>query len=150
MARESIPSLGVAPSEADRARWARLAVDFEKLPLVPSSDGASREEASSEEGHRDVGELLLLGHDDALAEAERYVILGHTIRTGDVVEYDDIDDEISLARWVHELERASAAGWAPAVPKGFWASFLRWRTPLGMARLTDRRLRVARPVREAV
>ncbi|MGZ3448559.1 MAG: hypothetical protein ACXVEF_03120 [Polyangiales bacterium] len=92
----------------------------------------------------DVGELLLRGHDDALAEAEHYVVMGHTIRTGYVVEFDDIDDEESLVKWANELDASSKGGWAPPVPEGFWASFLRWRTPLGMARLTDRRIRAAK------
>lgn len=124
LARES------TPSEVLRARWARLADDFSRLSLV--------------DRFIDVGELLLRGHDDALAEAERYVVMGHTIRTGHVVEFDDIDDEESLVRWATELDASSKGGWAPPVPEGFWASFLRWRTPLGMARLTDRRIRAAR------
>lgn len=121
-----------------QARWARLAEDFARLPVV--------DEASSERGARaartplrDVGALLLSGqHDVALADAEHYVVEGHTIRTGHVVEFDDIDDEDALVRWARELDRASAEGFAPPVPAGFWASFLCWRTPLGMARLTER------------
>ena len=134
-----------ASGEVMRARWVRLADDFARLPCVAviesDSDGVPYRFVI-----RDVGELLVRrkdGHDEALAEAERYIVIGHTIRTGHVVEYDDIDDEVSLARWVRELDRASQAGFAPAVPEDFWASFLRWRTPLGMARLTDRRIRVA-------
>ncbi len=124
--------------EAVRARWARLADDFARLPCVVYLDERLC--------IRDVGELLLHGaHDEALAEAERYVSYGHTTRTGHVVECDDIDDVEGLARWVRELDWASAEGYAPPVPEGFWASFLRWRTPLGMARLTDRRLRAAAP-----
>ncbi len=111
------------------ARWVRLGQDFARLPLL---DGRVR----------DVGALLLTGHDAALAEAERYVVEGHTIRTGDVIEWDDIDDHTTLARWAAALESASEQGFAPPVPGGFWASFLTWRTPLGMARLTERRLRV--------
>jgi hypothetical protein len=132
MAVETLPKLGVSePSDVIRARWARLADDFSRLELV---DGR----------YFDVGELLLRGHDDALAEAERYVVIGHTLRTGHVVEFDDIDDEGSLGRWAQELDAASKCGWAPPVPEGFWASFLCWRTPLGMARLTDRRIRAAK------
>jgi len=125
--------------EAMRSQWVRLADDFARLPCVVAyqvSDSCLQ--------LRDVGVLLVRGdHDEALADAERYVSYGHTIRTGHVVECDDIDDVECLARWVRELDRASADGHAPPVPEGFWASFLRWRTPLGMARLTDRRLRVA-------
>ncbi len=128
--------------EVMRARWVRLASDFARLPCVVVID-ANTDSVASRYVVRDVGELLLRGHDDALAEAERYIIIGHTIRTGHVVEYDDIDDVDSLARWARELDRASDEGFAPGVPEGFWASFLRWRTPLGMARLTDRRIRVA-------
>lgn len=127
-----------------RARWARLGEDFARLPCVVALD-SNTDSIPSRFLIRDVGELLLGGHDDALAEAERYIVLGHTIRTGHVVEYDDIDDLDSLTRWVRELDRASRDGYAPAVPEGFWASFLRWRTPLGMARLTDRRIRAAAP-----
>lgn len=117
------------PSADDRAaRWQRLAQDFARLPLV---DGDVR----------DVGALLLDGHDQTLAEAERYVVEGHTIRTGDVIEWDDIDDRATLVRWAEALETASQEGFAPPAPVGFWASFLTWRTPLGMARLTERRLR---------
>ena len=124
--------------EVSRARWVRLADDFARLSCVAVID--------SRIVVRDVGELLLRGqHDEALAEAERYVSYQHTTRTGHVVECDDIDDVECLARWVRELDRASAEGHAPPVPEGFWASFLRWRTPLGMARLTDRRLRVVLP-----
>lgn len=124
--------------EAVRARWARLANDFARLPCVAGDERLCI---------RDVGELLLRGaHDEALADAERYVSYGHTTRTGHVVECDDIDDVDGLARWVRELDSASAEGYAPPVPEGFWASFLRWRTPLGMARLTDRRLRAAAPL----
>jgi hypothetical protein len=107
------------------ARWSRLAVDFARLPLRI-------------ERMRDVGELLLLGHDDALSDAERYVVEGHTSRTGHIVECDDVDDLRALDRAVQELERATAAGWGPPAPAGFWASFLRWRTPIGMWRLTER------------
>lgn len=110
------------------ARWQRLAKDFARLPLV-------------DDQVRDVGALLLDGHDQALAEAERYVVEGHTIRTGDIIEWDDIDDRATLGRWAEALESASRAGLAPPAPVGFWASFLTWRTPLGMARLTERRLR---------
>lgn len=124
--------------EAVRTRWARLADDFARLPCVAVLQSFVI---------RDVGELLLRRdqHDETLAEAERYIVIGHTIRTGHVVEYDDIDDVDSLAHWVRELDRASTEGWAPPVPEGFWASFLRWRTPLGMARLTDRRIRAGAP-----
>jgi len=138
MAVDPIPAPMATRSsgEAVRARWVRLADDFARLPCVVSHDSRLLV--------RDVGELLIRGlHDEALAEAERYVSYGHTIRTGHVVECDDIDDVECLARWVRELDRASAEGYAPPVPDGFWASFLRWRTPLGMARLTDRRLRIA-------
>ncbi len=125
-----MPTTSSATNALERAaRWVRLAQDFARLPLL--------------EGRvRDVGALLLTGHDAALAEAERYVIEGHTIRTGDVIEWDDIDDHATLARWATALEGASEQGFAPPVPTGFWASFLTWRTPLGMARLTERRLRV--------
>ncbi len=93
---------------------------------------------------------MLGGHDEALAEAERYVVLGHTMRTGHVVELDDIDDRDALDRWARELSRASPEGFAPPAPAGFWASFLRWRTPLGMARLSDRRRTpVPPPARES-
>lgn len=129
--------------EVMRARWVRLADDFARLSCVAVID-ANTDNVHSRFVIRDVGELLVRGHDShdqALAEAERYIIIGHTIRTGHVVEYDDIDDVDSLARWARELDRASDDGVAPAVPEGFWASFLRWRTPLGMARLTDRRIR---------
>jgi hypothetical protein len=142
MALDPIPAPMTTRSsgEAVRARWARLANDFARLPCVAVPD--------SQLLVRDVGELLLRGlHDEALAEAERYVSYQHTIRTGHVVECDDIDDLESLARWVRELDRASAEGHAPPVPEGFWASFLSWRTPLGMARLTDRRHRSSRRVR---
>lgn len=137
MTLETIPSpMKQGSGEAARTRWMRLAEDFARLPCVSVLNSFSI---------RDVGELLLRRdfHDEALAEAERYVVIGHTVRTGHVVEYDDIDDIESLAHWVSELDRASVDGWAPPVPEGFWASFLRWRTPLGMARLTDRRIRVA-------
>lgn len=144
MAVDPIPSPMTttrSSGEAVRARWARLATDFARLPCL-SYEIVFEDRLCI----RDVGELLLRGaHDEALAEAERYVSYGHTIRTGHVVECDDIDDAEGLARWVRELDRASAEGFAPPVPEGFWASFLRWRTPLGMARLTDRRLRVAAP-----
>lgn len=142
MALDPIPAPMTTRSsgEAVRARWMRLADDFARLTCVAVID--------SRIVVRDVGELLVRGHhDEALAEAERYVSFGHTTRTGHVVECDDIDDDESLARWVRELDRASDEGFAPPVPDGFWASFLRWRTPLGMARLTDRRLRVV-PVSE--
>lgn len=139
MTADPIPRLsGAAPSDAMRARWARLADDFARLPMItePADVGAS---IPREVGLRDVGDLLLRGHDEALAEAERYVVIGHTMRTGHVVEFDDIDDRVALARWVRELDHASSEGFAPPAPAGFWASFLRWRTPLGMARLSDRR-----------
>jgi hypothetical protein len=138
MAVDPIPAPMTTRSsgEAVRARWLRLADDFARLPCVAVLEARLP--------IRDVGELLIRGqHDETLAEAERYVSSGHTIRTGHVVECDDIDDFECLARWVRELDRASAEGYAPPVPEGFWASFLRWRTPLGMARLTDRRLRVS-------
>jgi hypothetical protein len=134
MALDPIPSPMTTRSsgEAMRARWARLASDFARLPCVAVLENRL--------AVRDVGELLLRGmHDEALAEAERYVSYQHTTRTGHVVECDDIDDVEALARWVRELDRASAEGHAPPVPEGFWASFLSWRTPLGMARLSDRR-----------
>ena len=147
MIPETIPSpMKQCSGEAARLRWGRLAEDFARLACVSvlesglSSDGSFKSTFII----RDVGELLLRGHDDGLAEAERYIVLGHTIRTGHVVEYDDIDDVESLTHWVGELDLASVEGWAPPVPEGFWASFLRWRTPLGMARLTDRRIRVGR------
>jgi hypothetical protein len=137
-----------AADEAVRARWARLAADFVRLPLIDAAAHATRCNSDAPTAPvpvafsvRDVGELLLEGHDSALADAERYVAEGHTIRTGQLVEFDDIDDHVALARWSAELERASARGWAPPAPAGFWASFLRWRTPLGMARLTERRVR---------
>lgn len=131
------PMTSRSSGEAARARWVRLADDFARLPCEIVLDTRLT--------IRDVGELLVRGrHDEALAEAERYVSYEHTIRTGHVVECDDIDDVECLARWVRELDRASAEGHAPPVPEGFWASFLRWRTPLGMARLTDRRLRSGR------
>ncbi len=118
-----------------QARWSRLAEDFARLPFV---DGVGGERLSST-ALRDVGALLLSGqHDVALADAEHYVVEGHTIRTGHVVDFDDIDDASALVRWAGELDRASDEGWAPPVPAGFWASFLWWRTPLGMARLTER------------
>ena len=131
-----------------KARWARLCEDFARLPLVadPSSrkPGARSPQGVNEAkaGVRDVGALLLLGHDAALADAESYVAEGHTIRTGQLVELDDVDDEEGLAHWARELDRATESGWAPPAPAGFWGSFLRWRTPLGMARLTERRLRI--------
>lgn len=115
-----------------QARWTRLAEDFARLPIVDVATAARP-------ALRDVGALLISGqHDVALADAEHYVVEGHTIRTGHVVESDDIDDEAGLARWAAELDRASADGYAPPAPADFWASFLRWRTPLGMARLADR------------
>lgn len=126
------------PGDAMRARWARLAEDFARLAPV-----ASVEIGEQLQQLRDVGELLLRGHDDALADAERYVVLGHTMRTGHVIDFDDVDDDDALVRWVHELELATTDGFAPPAPHGFWASFLRWRTPLGMARLTERRIRVS-------
>jgi hypothetical protein len=124
-----------------QARWARLAEDFVRLPLVDdsSADRTARDARTARIALRDVGALLVSGqHDVALADAEHYVVEGHTIRTGHVVEFDDIDDEAALVRWAGELDRASAEGYAPPVPDGFWASFLCWRTPLGMARLTER------------
>lgn len=144
MAVDIVPSPKIqGPGEAMRARWARLAEDFGRLSSV-----ASLEIAGATHLVRDVGELLLRGHDDALADAERYVVLGHTMRTGHVIEFDDVDDDEALDRWVRELDIASAEGFAPPAPSGFWASFLRWRTPLGMARLTERRIRTA-PLRRA-
>lgn len=133
-------------SESLRARWTRLCEDYVRLPLLhPQSQRPFDPRRSTQpppiDAIRDVGALLLLGHDDALSDAERYVAEGHTSRTGQLVEFDDIDDEEGLDRWAKELERASARGWAPPAPQGFWASFLRWRTPLGMARLTERRSR---------
>ena len=113
-------------------RWTRLAADFAQLPIVAGAGGGQL-------ALRDVGALLVSGqHDVALADAERYVVEGHTMRTGHVVEFDDVDDEPALRRWASELDRASAEGFAPPAPAGFWASFLCWRTPLGMARLTER------------
>ncbi len=112
------------------ARWTRLQSDYARLPLI-------------DERVRDVGALLMGGHDHALAEAERYIVEGHTIRTGDVIEWDDIDDHATLGRWVEALDAASKDGFAPPAPQGFWASFLTWRTPLGMARLSERRFRVS-------
>src|SRR6185436_1626228 len=80
------------PCERMRARWSRLSVDFAKLPqLDPQSHRVPHERANEKKLVRDVGELLLLGHDDALADAERYVVEGHTRRTGQLVDYDDID-----------------------------------------------------------
>jgi len=141
MAVDPFALLGQAPtsvgSDVVRARWARLTEDFLRLPALSNTSGETR-------SLRDVGELLLLGHDDALADADRYVVEGHTSRTGHVVEYDDIDDEISLERWAKELDRATSEGFAPPAPAGFWSSFLHWRTPLGMARLTERRIRSRR------
>ncbi len=139
-----------ATCEHLKARWTRLAEDFARLPLlaVPSSRPFDPARGPSEQPGevrvRDVGELLLMGHDTALADAERYVAEGHTIRTGQLVEFDDVDDEEALDHWAKELDRASESGWAPPAPAGFWASFLRWRTPLGMARLTERRSRPPR------
>lgn len=129
------------PCDRMRARWTRLTEDFVKLPLLDAH--SNRAFVPSARGGapflvRDVGALLFFGHDQALADAERYVAEGHTRRTGQLVDCDDIDDDATLARWAIELERASHNGWAPPAPQGFWASFLRWRTPLGMARLTDR------------
>lgn len=144
MAVDIVPSPKIqGPGEAMRARWARLAEDFGRLASV-----ASLEIGGATHLVRDVGELLLRGHDDALSDAERYVVLGHTMRTGHVIEFDDVDDDDALDRWVRELDVASAEGFAPPAPPGFWASFLRWRTPLGMARLTERRIRTA-PLRRA-
>jgi hypothetical protein len=121
-----------ASRERMLARWTRLADDFARLPVV-------EEETNERPPLRDVGALLVSGqHDLALADAEHYVVEGHTIRTGHVVDFDDIDDEAGLVRWASELDRASSEGYAPPAPYGFWASFLRWRTPLGMARLADR------------
>lgn len=143
------PAAASAPDcEHLKARWARLTTDFARLPAVdiPSSRPFDPKAGPPSRHHaRDVGALLLLGHDAALADAERYVAEGHTIRTGQVVEFDDVDDEDELDRWAEELDRASQSGWAPPAPSGFWASFLRWRTPLGMARLTERRLRTPIP-----
>lgn len=141
---ETLPTpMKQSSGEAVHVRWVRLAEDFARLACVALLE-SDADGVRSTFAIRDVGELLVRDkHDEALAEAERYVVIGHTIRTGHVVEYDDIDDVDSLARWVRELDRASVDGWAPPVPEGFWASFLRWRTPLGMARLTDRRIRVA-------
>jgi len=139
MAVDIVPSPKIhGPGEAMRARWARLAQDFGRLASVGHVEVGGVSQVM-----RDVGELLLRGHDDALADAERYVVLGHTMRTGHVVECDDVDDHEALDRWVRELESASSEGFAPPAPAGFWASFLRWRTPLGMARLTERRIRTA-------
>jgi hypothetical protein len=141
MAVDPFALLGPAPtnlgSEVVRARWARLTEDFLRLPLLTNMSGETR-------ALRDAGALLLLGHDDALSDAESYVVEGHTARTGHVVEYDDIDDEVSLERWAKELDRASSEGFAPPAPPDFWSSFLHWRTPLGMARLTERRIRSRR------
>lgn len=148
MALELIPSSKAqASGEVVRARWARLAEDFSRLQVIAHVDAASDSPGVADQRHaiRDVGELLLRGHDEALADAERHVVLDHTVRTGHVVDFDDIDDDDALDRWARELDRASAEGWAPPAPAGFWASFLRWRTPLGMARLTDRRSRSSAP-----
>lgn len=130
-----------ATCEHLKARWVRLAEDFLRLPIfdVPSSRPFDPKSPPEGTRVRDVGELLLMGHDTALADAERYVAEGHTIRTGQLVEFDDVDDDEGLDRWAKELDKASASGWAPPAPVGFWASFLRWRTPLGMTRLSERR-----------
>ncbi len=82
----------------------------------------------------DVGALLLHGHDEALAEAEAYVVEGHTTRTGELIDCDDIDDTRALDRCARVLDAASLEGHAPPVPQGFWLAFLHWRTPLGMVR----------------
>ena len=133
----------MATCEHLKARWTRLSADFSRLPVVhvPSSRPFDPKSPPETPRLRDVGELLFMGHDMALADAELYVAEGHTIRTGQLVEFDDVDDEEALDRWAKELDRASASGWAPPAPAGFWASFLRGRTPLGMARLTERRLK---------
>lgn len=124
--------------DAGDARWLQLAIDYERLPVLSSS---IRDVGVS---LRDVGALLMLGHDATLAEAERYVGEGHTMRTGEIVECDDVDDARALDRWTRILDRASAEGLAPPVPEGFWASFLRWRTPMGMIRsMSSSRIRVA-------
>ena len=123
------------PPRSPRAldlRCFQLASDYARLAVLPGTGAL-----------RDVGALLLLGHDHALAEAERYVGEGHTARTGDIVECDDIDDLRALDRWSRILDRASDEGHAPPVPVGFWGSFLRWRTPLGMIRsMSSSRLRI--------
>lgn len=148
------PSVG-PQGDVLKARWVRLAGDFDQLAvldpqssraLVHAKGNAENAEDAEKRGVRDVGQLLLLGHEQALADAEAYISEGHTIRTGHVVEFDDIDDEAALRRWTAELDRASARGWAPPAPNGFWASFLHWRTPLGMARLTERRIPARRRV----
>lgn len=142
------PAASGAACETLQARWTCLRADFARLPLIDTQSNRPfdpRKTALCDRGSiRDVGELLVLGHDVALADAERYVAEGHTMRTGQLVEFDDVDDDDSLDRWAQELDRATARGWAPPAPNGFWASFLRWRTPLGMARLTDRRSRPPR------
>ncbi len=145
---DTLPTLGAAFARSDvvRARWARLAEDFLLLPRLDQAHALASAGGDDASALRDVGELLLRGHDEALAEAERYITFGHTVRTGHVVECDDIDDAVCVARWVRELDRASSEGHAPPVPRGFWASFLRWRTPLGMARFSDRRVRTSRVI----
>lgn len=131
-----------ARSEQVRARWTRLAHDFARLPTLKlGRDASPARDAAKLSLMRDVGALLLLGHDAALTDAERYVVEGHTRRTGHVVDFDDVDDDEALAAWAKELDRASDEGWAPPAPLGFWASFLRWRTPMGMSRFAERRSR---------
>lgn len=125
-----------ASGEPLAARWRRLAMDFAKLPPLLEGDYHL---VVSGAPLRDVGELLLRGHEKGLADAERYVVEGHTARTGEVVDVDDIDDVDALERWVRRLDRASAEGYAPPAPLGFWASYLHWRTPLGMARIAESR-----------
>lgn len=111
-----------SPPLAPDGRWARLALDFKRLPRPQSTSLP------------DVGALLLHGHDDALAEAEAYVVEGHTTRTGELIDCDDIDDVRAIERCARILDIATLEGQAPPVPSGFWLAFLHWRTPLGMVR----------------
>jgi hypothetical protein len=122
--------------ESIRARWQSLSRDYGKL--APIDDGVVCLTCGGAP-LRDVGDLLLLGHDRALADAELYVVSGHTARTGEFFDVDDIDDIEAIERWSRALDGASASGVAPPVPRGFWASYLHWRTPLGMARNAERR-----------
>jgi hypothetical protein len=126
-----VASRSTPPPPLD-ARWSRLAHDFDRLPRPRST------------ARPDVGALLMLGHDDALAQAESYVVEGHTTRTGELIDCDDVDDEATVARCARRLDRATAEGLAPPVPAGFWIAFLHWRTPVGMVRaFSSTRMRIA-------